>query len=829
LTANNSFVFRFAGFEVREREFCIFSAGAAVPIEPRAFRVLLLLLRNTQRVITKDEFLNSVWDDVEVSDNSLTHSIVKLRQSLGDDARSPRFIETVSKIGYRFICPVETSIAPPEIATASAHAEPPEAVEAEVLRPDSAAMPVRSQGGSRTILWKSISAVATLILVLVAAWLWQKHSREKWVRETAEPEIAKLIDAGDYPKAAALAKKASADLPGDLTVKNLWLRATGEVTIKSEPAGAEVDYRPYQSAANAWTPLGKTPLEKVRLPQDVYVFRLTLPGYAPLSFIGDPPGTMLVGAVDEFDLTVRMRAAASVPPEMVPVINGWETVNYPFPPGPEVEVKDFLIDRHEVTNEEFKRFVDAGGYNRREFWREPFLENGRAVPWEQAMARFHDTTGRPGPATWEAGSYPDGRARHPVAGVSWYEAMGYAVFAGKTLPTLYHWKSASEADGYTPQIAAGSNFHSTDTQPVGAQGTESGSGTVDMAGNVKEWCLNETANKKRIILGGGFGEPEYNFNFPDAQPAWERRPNFGFRCAKLDEPASAQSQRIIDVSVKDYWHVRPASDEVFRAYAGLYSYDKKPLNARVEDSQVTERSVRQRVTFDAGYGSERATAYLFLPRGALPPFQTIVYFPGAMALFEDQLKLSDMEDAYDFILKSGRAIIVPVFKGTYERRDGFDPSHQTPAQFRDHVIAWSKDLGRTVDYIESRKDLDAGRLAYIGFSLGGAEGPLLLAVDNRFKAALLLSGGFQMRNDPAEVDPVNFATHFRIPALMINGRYDYAFPLDASQRPMFKLLGTPEKDKKHIVYDGGHGAFPRPEAVRLSLDWFDRYLGAVQR
>lgn len=124
MTPDNSLVFRFAEFEVREREFCIYTADTNVPVEPRAFRVLLLLLQNPQRVITKEELLNKVWDDVEVTDNSLTHSIVKLRQRLGDDARAPRFIETVAKVGYRFICSVESSKALPEAAPIHARSDP---------------------------------------------------------------------------------------------------------------------------------------------------------------------------------------------------------------------------------------------------------------------------------------------------------------------------------------------------------------------------------------------------------------------------------------------------------------------------------------------------------------------------------------------------------------------------------------------------------------------------------------------------------------------------------------------------------------------------------
>jgi pimeloyl-ACP methyl ester carboxylesterase len=81
---------------------------------------------------------------------------------------------------------------------------------------------------------------------------------------------------------------------------------------------------------------------------------------------------------------------------------------------------------------------------------------------------------------------------------------------------------------------------------------------------------------------------------------------------------------------------------------------------------------------------------------------------------------------------------------------------------------------------------------------------------------------------PPEADPFNFVTHVTIPVLVLSGRYDATFPLESSQRPLFHFLGTPAKDKKQVIYEGGHGVFPRPEAVRECLDWLDRYLGPVR-
>jgi DNA-binding winged helix-turn-helix (wHTH) protein len=109
MMAGKSFIFRFADVEVHEREFSLTKAGEALPVEPKAFRVLLILLRNPQKLLPKDELLAAVWGDTAVSENSLARSIALLRRLLGDEARTPRFIETVATVGYRWLCKVEVS------------------------------------------------------------------------------------------------------------------------------------------------------------------------------------------------------------------------------------------------------------------------------------------------------------------------------------------------------------------------------------------------------------------------------------------------------------------------------------------------------------------------------------------------------------------------------------------------------------------------------------------------------------------------------------------------------------------------------------------------
>src|SRR5947207_12937841 len=109
VTDGKFFVVKFGNMKVTEREFLLVKIGETVPVEPKAFRVLLFLLRNPGRLVTKDEILKGVWNDCSVSDNSLTRSIALLRRLLGDDTHEPRYIATVPTIGYRFLCDVEVA------------------------------------------------------------------------------------------------------------------------------------------------------------------------------------------------------------------------------------------------------------------------------------------------------------------------------------------------------------------------------------------------------------------------------------------------------------------------------------------------------------------------------------------------------------------------------------------------------------------------------------------------------------------------------------------------------------------------------------------------
>ena len=78
----------------------------------------------------------------------------------------------------------------------------------------------------------------------------------------------------------------------------------------------------------------------------------------------------------------------------------------------------------------------------------------------------------------------------------------------------------------------------------------------------------------------------------------------------------------------------------------------------------------QKITYTAAYGNEHAVAYLFLPKKGKPPYQTVLFFPGSNALLLRTFSVYPTS-SLDAILKSGRAVLYPVYKGTYERGDGY--------------------------------------------------------------------------------------------------------------------------------------------------------------
>lgn len=193
-------------------------------------------------------------------------------------------------------------------------------------------------------------------------------------------------------------------------------------------------------------------------------------------------------------------------------------------------VEAFYIDKTEVTNKEYKRFIDDSGYKPK--FPENFLKH------------------------WSGGTYPGKKANHPVVWVSLEDAQAYAEWAGKRLPTDTEWQRAAQGDdGRTWPWgnlfdAKKANTDSKDTRPVGSyKAGVSPTGCFDMTGNVWEWTDSFTSDGYHSfswLRGGSYffakgsvwymqGGPITNHQrtkFWHMTPALNRNATLGFRCAK---------------------------------------------------------------------------------------------------------------------------------------------------------------------------------------------------------------------------------------------------------------------------------------------------------
>jgi dienelactone hydrolase len=350
-------------------------------------------------------------------------------------------------------------------------------------------------------------------------------------------------------------------------------------------------------------------------------------------------------------------------------------------------------------------------------------------------------------------------------------------------------------------------------------------GTFDLAGNVREWCRNAAdRGDARFVLGGGWDDPGYAFNDAYAQSAWDRSPTNGMRLIRPVGPEPPELAAQVDMPFRDFYAEKPVSDEVFAGFLRQFEYDATPLEARVESEAERDGWIRQRVSFDAAYGDERVLAWLFLPRTP-PPHPTVIYFPGSGAIHAESSE-DIREERFAPFLKTGRAVMFPIYKGTFERGTELDTDYpQETVFYKDHVIMWGKDLARSIDYMESREDLDTSKLAYYGTSWGGVTGTILPAVEPRIKVVMLYVAGLLFQRALPEVDQINYVGRVRQPTLMVNGEFDFFFPVDTAQKPLYDLLGAPEEDKRYVVYPGSHSV-PRAELTRELLTWLDRYQGA---
>ena len=574
-----------------------------------------------------------------------------------------------------------------------------------------------------------------------------------------------------------------------------------------------------------WIAVGTTPTPAVRIPRNAWFYRYTKPDYRPVTIMG----ARLGGSYVPIPSPVPLRKLTDPDSDMVLLRGGQLTGTlYGLDAAATFDLADFLMDKVEITNRQYKAFIDAGGYTKREWWDSTITSAGKPMTFAEAIARFTDKTGRPGPSTWEGGAPLSGAEDVPVGGVSWYEAGAYARYAGKALPTVVEWNAAAMPEAARWVVPQG-RYESTGPVRGGAARGVSPRGVYDMAGNVREWTVNAREPGSRYILGGGFSDPPYLFNEIYTQPELDRSAINGIRLVRRvgDGKDLARARAPIFSIARDFNAARPVDDVTFRSLVSLYDYDHTLLNANVVSRDSTNADwVREDIEFDVPGSPLRMAAVLFLPKRVQAPYQTVVLWPASDAfILRDRKNLS--MTFVDYLVRSGRAVLYPIYEHTYGRGTTLPGDVATATiEHRDQMLRWAREMRRSIDYAVTRPDIDSAHIAYVGTSWGGRTAGVVLAIEPRFRAAVLNVAGIGAPARRPEEDPVNFLPRVRIPVLMLSGRYDSVFPYETSQKPFLQLLGSPADKKKQILFDGGH-FLPRTMMVAESLKWLDQYLGPV--
>ncbi len=697
----------------------------------------------------------------------------------------------------------------------------------------------------------ALTALAILLAVAATtAFLW-RNANIRWARNSL-PGIEKLAQEQNYFEAYELARKAQIYLPDDPTLAPILPVISDTLSVTTEPEGAHVYLKRFSP-----NPMGQpaerqevgiTPLNNLRIARGEYILSLEKDGYAmaerTVSNILSLTGNALVPPDEPSNFHIKLVTVDEALPRMVFVPGGIYTLaSRNRPTEGKVQLDDFFIDKYEVTNREYKEFTTAGGYYKREYWKRPFIKDGKALEWQEAMKEFRDRTGLQGPRSWTGQNFGEGKAEHPVTDITWYEAAAYAEFRGKQLPTIFQWEKAARNGLFTyysgyvlpwgsveygSTVEGHANVNSSGTTPVDSLAFGmSPFGCYNMAGNASEWCLTAVPEGYTFV-GGSWGDLFYVFVDIGAFPGFYASNKLGFRCVKnLSEAAKNQTAQRLDTA-KQIPVYLPTSEATFQALLSHYRYDKPPLEAQISEVVETDEWRREKITYKSA-SEERAIGYLYLPKTSAQPFQVIQFLPAGDVYGGYFTIAESVEMQIAPFIKSGRAVWAVVFKGFKERENAPDyvPPRRSTVKRREELVAHTTDLRRGLDYLASRGDLDMSRIAFYGFSQGTEEGFIYAAVENRYRSIILVAGSLPASN-PAwlpEITPANFAYHIIAPKLMLNGRYDEVFPLKTDIEPLYKFLREP---KRQFLYDAGHSP-PLEIIVPVVNSWLDETLGPVKR
>jgi serine/threonine protein kinase/formylglycine-generating enzyme required for sulfatase activity len=701
-----------------------------------------------------------------------------------------------------------------------------------------------------------IPAIIIITLVVIIALIPYYQLLKRNQAEQKIPVIKNFVKEGKYFEAFQLAKEEEKYLKNDSTFNSLIPDYSDFLTVISKPAGAKVYIKRYTPNKKENTMskeyAGLTPIHNLQVIRGGYLVYFEKDGFAPVERVFSSAygpeevknayGLKETKRLTNITIVVNLLDKNKAIKNMVFVPGGkYHLVGWDAPTSKDVQLSDYYIDKYEVSNRDFKSFITAGGYTKKQYWKYPFIKDGKDISWEEAMSQFVDRTGLPGPRSWTNQDYPADKDKYPVTEISWYEAAAYAEFVDKKLPTIFQWEKAARNGEYeiydlvmpwglkspNENVLHRANFESNGTLPVDSfEFGISPFGCFNIAGNVKEWCLNETKNGN-VATGGSWQDPIYTFAYFGAFPSFYSSDAIGFRCVRIvGKDTGEDSQIKIDVK-KDIPVYRPVERKTYMTFLSQYRYDKKPLNPEIVETTETPDWTKEKIKF-SGLDNDTILAYLYLPKRAAQPYQCLEWIPHSGIINGNERVDDAAEIEFSAQIKSGRALLAIVPLGAIGRphKPGFEWPDIETVKYREQTINYVNEFRIGIDYLETRKDIDLKKLAFVGTSWGSTNvGIILASIEKRYHSVIFIAGGihrYAAKMLP-EVNPVNFAPYIKPPKLLLNGRYDEAFPPETEAMPFYKLLSPP---KQLSLTESGHVPTLEKRIIIINK-WLDKTLGPV--
>mgnify|MGYP001284559626 CR=1 FL=1 len=669
---------------------------------------------------------------------------------------------------------------------------------------------------------KIANVAVTSLLLFLFIYFFRKSNSEETLLNEILPQISKIYDSGDkflvFQKTLPLIDK----YPDNDMINDFLNKASWKVSVDTDLPNTKV-YIKY-GFDSIWRYLGVTPLKDIPVPgegtrENNFKFKLI---NNKIEYIGDneESGNFNLSLIDSVPDGFVLKSSKDKYEMLFPCcILG------------NIKVEPFAVSKYEVSNSEFKEFIENGGYENENFWDFPVTIGEKLYTYKNSIKKFTGKFGKFGPGNWSYGQYPNGEGDQPVSHISWFEARAYAKFKNLKLPNVYEWLTSAKFSGrdrYRIPNLKNANLNSIKTRSV-YEGGNQNEIIPNIAGNVREWVTNPDSDYNYSILGGAFNDDIYGFNSYFSLSPFDRSKENGFRLVKT----FSNNNELDIVKVKfqknrkrNFEKESDVSDEIFKYYKSQFDYKSYPLDVNSEKIKSDNIYTIEKFSMTPPYETnEKLTGYVAYGNKFTTKLKPIIIFPNAGAIFSDRDYFKDnlIED-YKYLIDEGYAIIFPVYHSTFSREKTLKNHWPNESnQYKQSLTFIGMDFKRVIDYIESRSVFDSSKLSYLGESWGAVTSNILLAIDNRIKTAAIIAGGLMPPFSKKEIEAHVYLRRIKIPIMHLVGKLDGVFEYNKSFLPWNKLIGTPKKDKMIIVLEDTSHIVPEDLIIKNHLEFLKKY------